>query len=67
MKTKIELQAAFEVEKKAKLQAYDFILTNGLLDDFKAFVNNTKDFTAEDYRQHINETAEKMLARLNQC
>jgi hypothetical protein len=66
MKTNLDLQAAFDAEKKAKLQAYDFIITNGLLNDFRAFIDNTKDYSGEDYRQHINEMLNKLLDRLCQ-
>lgn len=66
MKTRLELQAAFEGEKYAKMQAYDFIFSKGLVNDFNAFVKETQGYTTEDYWQHINTIMDAMLARLSQ-
>ncbi len=48
-----ELQAAFEIEKDCKNVAYYFILSNGLLWQFKSFCSRYRGNAYQDCREHI--------------
>ena len=56
-----ELQAAFEIEKNCKNVAYYFILSNGLLWQFKSFCSRYRGNAYQDCREHIRIMASQYM------
>ena len=51
----------FQIEKKAKLQAYAFIAQTGMLMRFKSFVEESNGTSAEEYHQQVLDAISRLL------